>query len=479
MFAASIVVFPLFVLALRSATQCGNDTCGVVGLIAAMAFKPLAFVIFVFSFVGITTRRVRDAGVPGWVGLFIPLLLAADYTFLVFTGAPWSFGFSAGVLGIPVPRNLLLALVCIAILSMLPSRENEGRNPFGYAGWAALGLGLYIAASIALGIAAFVATTIAFGTPGAISSIVWILKLVGGPGQLVPYATVALVAVLAWIAWQGRGHVMAAPRPAHTARPGRRLPMMIVGVLAAVLTIVALQVSLPSEFALPLLMMVQFTTMVLPTFLIYFALLAALYLVATRRNAISVLLLTVALFPFAQWAYAHWTAAQERQVEAAEIAAIPTTRATRLPTTMVIDSQSAQATRAAWTIPGIERVILHGTYGSRLMEIDRPPARGASPPPRQVSSLPSEYLLLRIGQSSGFAKNRQLYAAGGGPLELRLVDPQSSELIAVWYRTFKPSPPVLPVLTLMGWYRGSNTATTDEINATVAAFLNRALTASS
>ena len=30
-------------------------------------------------------------------------------------------------------------------------------------------------------------------------------------------------------------------------------------------------------------------------------------------------------------------------------------------------------------------------------------------------TLPDEYLLLKVGRSSSFAKNRQIYAANGGP----------------------------------------------------------------
>ena len=109
LFLATIVGFPFLMRALATASRCSADTCGAVALVAAIAVKPLAFTVFVFSFVGISVRRARDAGVPGWIGLFIPLLFAFDHNFFVFAGAPWSFAFSAGALHIPGPRHVLLA----------------------------------------------------------------------------------------------------------------------------------------------------------------------------------------------------------------------------------------------------------------------------------------------------------------------------------------------------------------------------------
>jgi hypothetical protein len=283
---------------------------------------------------------------------------------------------------------------------------------------------------------------------------------------------VGLFAVFLWVAWRGRGYLMVGPRLVTPPSAGRCMPTMMLAAPALALTLLAVLLSTPDMT--PLLIVVQFTTIVLPTFLLYFGLFAALHLVVTRRSLASAFLLALALLPFAHWAYVHWSTAQEHQREANEIVAIDTVRATRLPATMVIEGNHVTATPAAWTIPGIDHVIT-GDYRSRLMRVDRPPPRGRRSEPRQITSLPDEYLLLRVGRSSSYAKDRQNYAAAGGPLELRLVDPQRNALIAVWYRAYNPSPSLVPVLTAMGWFRGSNSATTDEINAVVAAFLARAL----
>jgi uncharacterized membrane protein YhaH (DUF805 family) len=466
LFAASVLGFPLFLLALKTVTKCGNDTCGAVGLVSAMAFKPLAFALFTFSFVGVSIRRARDTGMPGWVGLFIPLLFMADYAFLVFSGAPWSFGFSAGQLSIPVPLYALLAIGCVAVLSTLPPRNGTRLNPFGYAGWVALGLGSYIALFAVL---AFAATV-----PGVSSAMVPLARVAYFGKQILPVTMAVFFANLVWIAWNARGVQMAGPRLATAPPAGRKLPMMMLAAVAAVLTLAAISLSLSKGMSIPLVIVVQFTPMVLPTFLLYFGLLASLYLVVARRTFQSAAISAVVLFPFAHWAYAHSSTAQQHQREADEIAAIHTTRALRLPATMVIDSEHVTATRAAWTIPGIDNVILRGAYGSSLMQVTRPRPEDRFFQPGKVSSLPDEYLLLQIGRSSSFAKDRQIYTIGG-PLELRLVDPNRNELIAVWYHAYNPSPSLVPVLTNMGWFRGSNSATTDEIQAIVSDFLARAL----
>jgi hypothetical protein len=172
----------------------------------------------------------------------------------------------------------------------------------------------------------------------------------------------------------------------------------------------------------------------------------------------------------------HWTTSQQHERELAEIAAIPTARAQRIPATFVIESSQVSAVRAVWNIKAIERVIVKGANSQKLMQFERPPARGQPPPPVEVTSLPEEYLLLRVGRPSSFAKKRQIYATAGGPLELRIVEPGRDELIAVWYRAFNPFPSRVPLLTVAGWFRGGNVATTTEVDANIAAFLARALT---
>jgi uncharacterized membrane protein YhaH (DUF805 family) len=475
LFIASVFGFPFLVRAIATTTRCGIDTCGAVALVTAMAFKPLAFVVFVFSFVGICLRRARDAGVPGWIGLFIPLLLSFNYGFFLFAGAPWSFAFSSGVLRVQPPYHTLLALACIAALCVLPTRRDGpgSYNPFGYAGLAAFGLGLVIAA---MGI-----VTVSLAAPG--------LMMVTQPGwstvapalipvmRAVPYLMIAFAALLAWIVWRGFGHVAVMPS-ASLPEPARSdIPAGILAAAALLLTIFVFGSAMHTPHgALWIGLLTQLTTTILPTFLIYFCLLLTAFLVLKRRTVTSVVLFVLAMLPFAQWLHAYSTTATAQQQEAAEIAAIPTAPVVSMPATLVIETRSTPDLRAIFAIKGIERVIVRGDGGgTRMRQHDRPPERGPRPASREVTSLPDEYLLLRMGPASRFSKRGQMYGAAGGPLELRFVDQQRDDLLGVWYRTFNPRPAFPPLLTMMGWFRGANSATTDEISANVRAFLDRSL----
>ena len=125
-------------------------------------------------------------------------------------------------------------------------------------------------------------------------------------------------------------------------------------------------------------------------------------------------------------------------------------------------------------VPAIERTIVKGAYGRELVQFERNPRPNAE---RQtpVASLPDEYLLLKVGQSSSFAKARQIYSAAGGPLELRYVSASRDDLIAIWYQAFNPGPAALPLLTSSGWYRGPNSVSSGDIDVKVSEFLATAL----
>ncbi|WP_088347558.1 MULTISPECIES: DUF805 domain-containing protein [Rhodomicrobium] len=467
LFVASVAGFPFLLKALAIVTKCQSvgGACGALGLVASVAFKPLAFALLVFSFIGISVRRARDAGLPGWAGLFVPLLLAADQGFLVLTGAPWSLAFISGAMGPQVPRFLLLGLACIAFLCALPARETASGNSFGAPGWIAFGLALFIAAHATLVILASI--------PAAFPAVIALGKVLAPTLPLLPMAMIALVILLAWMAWRARGTGRSGP--AHPRATGPRLPVRTLLALALLVTVgVFIAVHGP---AWPIALLTQSTTAVAPTLLLYGLLVAAVFLAVTRPRPASFALLALALLPFAQWAYAHWAATKAHEKERAAIAAIATTRLTRIPATLVVESPHVAGLREAWAIPGIERVISKGAYGSGLMQFDRPPARGSAPPAQPVAALPGEYLLLRIGRASRFAVARQAYAAAGGPLELRRIDPGRDDLVAIWYRTYDPPPARLPLLTTSGWYRGTNSAVSGDIDASIRSFLSRALAA--
>ena len=214
--------------------------------------------------------------------------------------------------------------------------------------------------------------------------------------------------------------------------------------------------------------------MVLPTLAIYFFPILGAWLVATRRTSVSFAVLGLALLPFLHWGYAQWTANQEHQREAAEIAAIPTKPALRVPATIVFESQHMMGMHGVWKVPAVERAIVKGAYGRELIQFERNP-RPDTGRQTSVPALPDQYLLLKVGQSSSFAKTRQTYSSAGGPFELRFVDSSHNDLIAIWYQAFNPAPAALPLLTASGWYRGPNSASGGDIEVRVSEFLAAAL----
>ena len=155
-------------------------------------------------------------------------------------------------------------------------------------------------------------------------------------------------------------------------------------------------------------------------------------------------------------------------------------RSRRIPATLVWGSSGGLGVGAVWTIPAIQHVIEKSTRSSSLQEVERPPdlknVRYTKPTP--VASLPDEYLLFKLGRDSGYANKSLIYSAAGGPFELRYVHSGQDDLVAVWYRAFNPRPAAMPLLTLLGWYRGPNTRTPGEIAASIATFLASALPSS-
>lgn len=417
LFAASVVGFPFLLVALSQASGCQSigGACEVVELLGATAFKPLAFELFVFSFAGISVRRVRDIGLPGWIGLFVPFFFAADWQFLVTTGAPWTLAFSAGILDLSFPFFALLGLMGTAILCAVPS------------------------------------------------------------GTAAPHAEDS-----SGRAGSRASEPSSSPPSSIAVSSAARIPLRTLLVLALVPAAIAFKLGMSDEVSFWLALMTMSVTMFLPTLAVYFAVLLGLYLVVTRRNATSSGIVVLALLPFADWGYAQWSTARAHEQEAREIAAIPTTPVATIPATLVWQSSGGSGENAVWTIAAIQRVIEKSTLSHSLQEVERPPdpkhVRYTKPTP--VASLPDEYLLFKLGRESGYANKSLIYAAAGGPFELRYVHSGQDDLVAVWYRAFNPRPSAMPLLTLLGWYRGPNTTTAGEIAASVAAFLASALPSS-
>jgi hypothetical protein len=214
----------------------------------------------------------------------------------------------------------------------------------------------------------------------------------------------------------------------------------------------------------PLMMAMNLFAITLPTMALYFLPLLGAWLIITRRSAGAVALFVLALMPFLHWGSARSDAVKEHQREAAEVAAIATKPLPpRLPATLVFESQRTDGLRGVENVPAIEGTVVKWPVNPKSF----------------AQALPDEYLLLRVGPSSGFAKQVETYSAAGGPFELRFVDPSHDDLIAVWYQVFNPGPTAVPLLTLRGWYRGQNIWNGSDVDAKVGEFLTSALKARS
>ena len=355
-----------------------------------------------------------------------------NYTFFVYAGAPWTFAFSSGVLFQTFPRAALLGLYCIAILCVLPSRYRDGTaNPFGAAGLVAFALGLLIAVNATLTLA------IAFAgmQPGVLQlasmlrGIGWLHPLcdgrvcrrsrldrlaasgtaglrcgIGGPracGYLLSAGTGRLAVALrsGAHAFRLRGHHRQGCSDERAAGPGRQFQ------LDGVSDAGDLFLRDPGRVA--------------------------------RRHATDT--------GFVRGGRVGAAALPAMGLCALDRKAGPSARscgdrgystraAPRVPATIVFESRHTE-----------RNCVVSGRYLPSNARSRRVPMAASwfrssailVPTPRdraQVSAPPDEYLLLKVGQSSGFAKKGQVYSAGGGPFELRFVDSSRDDLIAMWYQ---------------------------------------------
>lgn len=145
----SILAFPWLLQGFAIATNCASTSgaCGAVGLLGSMVWKPLTFDVFILSLIGLCAKRVRDLGVSGRYGLIIPLLFCADYQFFLAFGAPWTMGFSLGIMSVPLPVMSLTALALAILLSAAPAGLFKAIHPIAGPALLASVAGFYLLSS--------------------------------------------------------------------------------------------------------------------------------------------------------------------------------------------------------------------------------------------------------------------------------------------------------------------------------------------
>lgn len=203
LFSAATIAFPFVLYGIGQASNCHSiaGACGAVGLVVSIGIKPLIYLVFIASFVGISIKRLRDLQLPLALIAVLPIMMLADFSFGVILGAPWSLGFVLGAIG-GWPRDLFAALVCIAFLCVTPSApEGIGARRWGYAGAAALGVLLLLTLGAVLSLIRGISLWFAnFSVVLFSQSILKYYSLYGVP------ILFAFVLLLGLVSWQQRRH---------------------------------------------------------------------------------------------------------------------------------------------------------------------------------------------------------------------------------------------------------------------------------
>jgi hypothetical protein len=150
-FLALTLGFPFIVYGLVIATGASRvaGAAGALAVVAGVYLKPVIIGVFLISLVMPCWRRMRSLGLPAYWGLIVPILIAADATYLLVLGTHWGVAFSLGIWRITAPFYALAALVMGLAMSFAlpPSRdEPSGLARFGAAGDATKWLGLAVVA---------------------------------------------------------------------------------------------------------------------------------------------------------------------------------------------------------------------------------------------------------------------------------------------------------------------------------------------
>ncbi|WP_439541354.1 hypothetical protein [Hyphomicrobium sp.] len=444
-----------------------------------IVFKPFVFLIFVASLAGISLRRARDAGLPAIAGLFIPIMMVGDSAFGVLGATPFSYRFSGGAIwGIPGPLYAIFTLLCIALLSLMPSAplcswRADKRSRAELVALTVLAALLCLCAILHMIRTVPTFFIIAVHAPGFQT----VMQFVG----LAPYLMAAFLAVASFVVVRARSAPqMGFESGAEEIETGeqRSTPPGLQWCFLAgtIVTGLALLFGEGPEKALsPIGFIVTFTWIVLPTYVLYTMPILALWRLVSRPNIATAALVVLALGPFALWLAAYEAAKEHDPRERTELAAIAKVAPPHpTPDTILYEDRTRARLERILELTGAKRVILRENGDRRLMLYAGKQQHGTREF-TEVTELPAEYLHLIVGRGSSFAKDRQIYWGDGGPFELRHVTPGNSTLIGAWYREFYRKPVMPPVLTTQGWYAPSNTVTTTQSDNALDDFVRRTL----
>ena len=480
--AAATFGFPLVAWGLLRATHCGVDTCGAVGLVAAMTLKPVIVLAFLAYLLAISVRRARNAGLPALCGVFVPLMAVADINVMLYVGAGWAYAFSSGVLRLSFPTYLAFSLACICVLCVAPPKSLR----LDRSGWlprVAIALGCLVAAL------ALLRSTISF-FPFAIMSLPRpLLFPMGIALRFVVVPMLGLLAALLALAFAPQfapisngSETASAASPVAPRRWSLKAAAVVVILFATGLTLA--QLGRHGFGMMAVLFLPAYLSLILPTALLYLPAVCALLNLWDRRNAVATGLVLIALLPMASWGLAFESAREARRAELARIAAIPVVPLETMPSSIVTKSymEHVDCDRLHAAVPGITDIVRVTTFdGHEVLrttscENNRRKSLGDW---RVIQALPKSFVQMVLGgdEVTFDAPKRTMFAAGGLPVELRYVAPSHNDRLAASYQVFGPEPVFPPLLTAAGWFRGPNEATIEESSARLTDFVIEGLKA--
>ncbi len=212
LFVGVTIAFPFLLYWLLSISGCQRvgGACGALGLVLAIYIKPMIYIAYVLSFLGLAWRRLRDAGLPSVLALGLFVLMLSDVQWGLVMGSPWSVGFATGFRG-GFPRALMAGLACVAALSMLPAWGSGGSHAVagedGRRTLSPAAMGLIVLMMIVAVASLITIATTMFG-----GMIVWYRLLYAGPfsfihqpASLAVAATPLLIVPLCYREWLAMG----------------------------------------------------------------------------------------------------------------------------------------------------------------------------------------------------------------------------------------------------------------------------------
>lgn len=478
--AGTVLLFPFMLAAVVSATHCGLDTCGAVGLLVSANLRPILLVAALAIVLSASIRRARDAGLSPWLGAFPAIMFAGDQAFLQYAGSSWAYAFSAGMLRMHVPVYALYGLVVLALLGV-PTRNAFQTGECRILDRTMLALACWISMAASLRAGAAFLVVMVFPLRAAIYIETFL--------NYGAYAAMAIFFLLAiYRLWWRHENPPGSALPAASFVSESRNPWQpkraaIIGALIS-LAVLCWSFGNDPQMTVPLLLMSIGAFLLpcfVPTFLVYAALAASVLRLLARRDAVAGVALVMTLLPFGFWTAALWSGLSARATERAAIAAIPTSGLPEKIGGIVIDGEDWSMINCARGFVlsadhNVSEVLTHGQSKSQYLKFTRATAKSPVGSGQATDSAPAEYLLIHFPRRSQFLQDKRMPQDSTAPaVEIYSVDPNDRKLVATTYAIYNPLPAFPPMLTMLGWYRGSNTTTSEKSCRNVALFLHRAL----